>query len=310
MDQNFNIFNASLAGKIRHQSALWPAVGDFVTGEPQPGGWVLIVEVKERFSLLSRREFNGRTQILAANVHTLFIVTSANQDLNLNRLERYVALAISGGVTPVIVVNKIELASDAGALLDEVAARFADVDVLGTSAHEGWNVDGLEDYALEGRTVAFVGSSGVGKSSLTNALLGKEQMATSEIRGDDDRGRHTTTHRELHVTSGGAIVIDTPGLRSVGLSEDADLDSIFSDVESLALQCKFSDCRHSTEPGCAINAALDSGELDSARWNNYIKMGRELAHERRKTNKALQAEEKKKWAKIHMANRDRMKWRK
>ncbi len=310
MDQHFNIFDASLAGKIRHQAALWPTVGDYVSGLPQPGGWILIQSVNSRFSVIERRAPDGGSQILAANVDTLFIVTSANLDLNLNRLERYAAMAISGGVAPVFVINKIELAADPHAVLDQVAGRFPNIDVLGTSVVEGWNVESLAEYAVQGRTVAFVGSSGVGKSSLTNALLGRMHMAVSSIREDDDRGRHTTSHRELQVTPNGALVIDTPGLRTVGLGEDADLDSVFGDIEALARQCKFTDCRHSTEPGCAILAALESGDLHADRWENYIKLGRELAFERRKASKALQAEEKKKWAKIHMANRERMKGRK
>lgn len=310
MDQDFNIFDASLAGRIRHKTTLWPVVGDYVIGLPQPGGWVLIQSVSNRFSVLERRAPGGGSQILAANVDTLFIVTSANLDLNLNRLERYAAMAISGGVAPVIVVNKIELAADPHAVLDQVADRFPDINVLGTSAIEGWNIDSLAEHALQGRTVAFVGSSGVGKSSLTNALLGGALMEVSAIREDDDRGRHTTTHRELHISPIGALVIDTPGLRTVGLGDDAELDSVFGDIEALTLQCKFTDCRHSTEPGCAINAALESGDLASDRWENYIKLGRELAFERRKSSKALQAEEKKKWAKIHMAHRERLKGRK
>lgn len=310
MDQHLNIFEATLAGKLRYQTALWPTVGDYVIGLPQPGGWVLIQSVSHRFSVLERRAPDGGSQILAANVDTLFIVTSANLDLNLNRLERYAAMAISGSVAPVIVINKIELAADPHAVLDQVAERFPNINVLGTSATEGWNVDCLLEYAVQGRTVAFVGSSGVGKSSLTNALLGGVRMEVTAIRDDDDRGRHTTTHRELHVTSRGALVIDTPGLRTVGLGDNADLDSVFGDIEALALRCKFTDCRHSNEPGCAILAALESGGLPTDRWENYIKLGRELAFERRKNSKALQVEEKKKWAKIHMAHRERMKGRK
>ncbi len=307
MDQYLNIFDAALAGKIRNQSTLWPNVGDYVSGVPQPGGWISIEAVIDRISVLERRGPDGRAQVLAANVDTLFIVTSANQDLNLNRLERYVAMAISGGVAPVIVINQIELAADPYGILDLVAERFSSVNVLGTSVIEGWNLDAIAEYAEAGRTVAFVGSSGVGKSSLTNAILGAFHMQVSAIREDDDRGRHTTTHRELLVAPSGAMVIDTPGLRTVGLGDDADLELAFADIESLARQCRFTDCRHSTEPGCAILSALESGELQTERWENYIKLGRELAFERRKTNKALQSEEKKKWAKIHMANRERRK---
>lgn len=310
MDQEQNVFPAEVAGKVRNQSELWPAVGDWVIGRPQPGEWVLIEEVRERTSVLARRDPDGiRDQVLAANVDTLFIVTSANHDLNLNRLERYVALAVSGHVQPVIVVNKIELANDAHALLDSVVERFPAVDVHGMSVVERWNLESLDLYATDGRTVAFVGSSGVGKSSLTNVLLGKSQMLTQGIRTDDDRGRHTTTHRELHVTNAGAWVIDTPGLRQVGLTDDVELDAAFVDIEGLAARCKFTDCRHSTEPSCAIQTALADGTLALERWENYQKLKRELAFEQRKASKALQSQEKKRWAKIHMGHRAREKLR-
>lgn len=292
MDESYRIYNAALAGRIRHASRLWPVVGDYVTGEIQPGHWVQIQAVDLRKTWLSRRDSNGDEQILAANIDTLFIVTSANQDLNINRLERYVVLAETGGIRPVIIINKIELSSDPGSLLDQVAARISGVDVLGTSATEAWNVDALIDYANAGQTVAFVGSSGVGKSSLTNALLGNEIAVTSAIRADDDRGRHTTTHRELHLTPWKAFVIDTPGLRTVGLTADAEHHSAFTDIEDLMTRCRFSNCAHETEPDCAIQAALATGLLQAERWANFLKLGRELAYERRKSNKALQAVEK------------------
>lgn len=308
IDCRQNVMRARLAGKLRFHSDLWPAIGDWITGRPQPGGWILIEEVIERKSVLLRKDpGQNSSQVLAANVDTLFVVTSANQDLSLNRLDRYVTLALSGGVRPVIVVNKIELASEPHSLLDKVASRFPNVDVHGVSALEGWNLDGLDQYASPGQTVAFIGSSGVGKSSLTNAMLGHESMNTREIRTSDGRGRHTTTHRELHVTRIGAMIIDTPGLRQVGLSEDMDLDVAFSDIEEFARRCKFTDCQHQSEPGCTIQVALEEGALDADRWQNYLKLQKELAFERRKSSKALQSEERKRWAKIHVANRSRMK---
>lgn len=310
LNERNEVFPAEVAGKVRNQSDLWPTVGDWVVGRLQPGEWVLIEKVLDRKSALVRRDPSGaREQILAANVDTLFIVTSANQDLNLNRLERYVALASAGGVRSVIVVNKIELADDPHALLDSVVERFATVDVHGVSVFESWNLESLDIYATEDQTVAFVGSSGVGKSSLTNCLLGRPRMLTQEIRADDGRGRHTTTHRELHLTDFGVWVIDTPGLRQVGLIDGAELETAFGDIEDLAMRCKYTDCRHTTEPSCAIQGALADGTLSLARWESYRKLERELAHERRKSDKALQAQEKKKWAKIHMNNRVREKLR-
>ena len=308
MDNENNIWPAVLAGKVRNTALLWPAIGDWIKGRPQPGGWILIEEVIERKTVLVRKDpGQGTPQILAANVDTLFIVTSANQDWSLNRLDRYVALALSGRVQPVIVINKIELVADPQSLLDATAQRFVNVNVHGMSAHEGWNLESLDSYAQPGKTVAFIGSSGVGKSSLTNALMGQTHAHVQEIRGSDGRGRHTTTHRELHVTPSGALVIDTPGLRQVGLVEDMDLHSAFTDMEELAARCRFTDCRHESEPGCVIQDALARGALDSGRWRNYLKLQKELEYERRKSSKALQSQEKKRWAKIHIANRSRQK---
>lgn len=306
MDQDLNIFSAEMAGRVRKNN-VWPAVGDWVFGIPQPGGWMQIVDVIERQSVLSRRSPSGTEQILAANVDTLFIVTSANQDLNLNRLDRYVAMALGGGVRPVILINKIELAEDPHAVLDAVAMRFSSVDLYGVSVFEGWNLDCLEPYCMEGQTVAFVGSSGVGKSSLTNYLLDSNSAEVSEIRESDGRGRHTTTHRELHVLKSGAVVIDTPGIRTVRLMDDAGLESAFADIEELSSRCKFGNCAHANEPGCAVLSALEDGTLDACRLESYVKLGKEQAYERRRGDKALQAQEKKKWAKISMANRARMK---
>lgn len=310
MDKEYKVVPAEVAGRLRNEADLWPAVGDWVKGSIQPGEWVRIEEVLARRTTLARKRPSGNgQQILAANVDTLFVVTSANQDLSSNRLDRYLSLALTGHVRPVIIVNKIELADDPHALLDSVVDRFPCIDIYGTSVVENWNMDCLGLYATERQTVAFLGSSGVGKSSLTNALLGNSKIATQEIRSSDGRGRHTTTHRQLHRTPSGATVIDTPGLRLVGLTDDTELSIPFGDIEELATQCKFSDCQHSTEPLCAIRRALGDGTLETCRWESYQKLNRELAFERRKSSKALQSQEKKKWAKIHMAHRARERLR-
>jgi ribosome biogenesis GTPase / thiamine phosphate phosphatase len=306
---NNNLFPAEITGRLRDECRL--TVGDWVEGIPQPGGWVLITNVLERKSVLERKDPYKGTQILAANVDTLFVVTSANQDLSANRLDRYIALGLAGNMRPVILVNKLELTENPREFLTEVALRFPQVDVIGVSVFEAWNLDCLETYLRNGQTVCLVGSSGVGKSTLTNYFLGRPLIATQEVRESDGRGRHTTTHRELHVTESGASIIDTPGIRLVGLTGETEVSSAFPEIEEFALTCKFNDCRHSSEPGCAILAALESGELSRERWDSYLKLGRELDFERRKGNKALQAETKKKWAKINKDNRARMKarWR-
>ena len=297
MDENKNIYPARMSGLLRKNAKEWPAVGDWVSGQLQLGDWILIEEVHPRKSVLSRKDPGGiRPQILATNVGYLFIVTSANQDLNLNRLERYIAMAQTGGVLPIIVVNKIELADDAEQLLAQVALRFPQVEVMGVSVYDNLNLVQFERFTISSVTLAFVGSSGVGKSSLTNYLLGEACMNVRDTRLGDDRGRHTTTHRELHVTASGAVVIDTPGLRTLGLTDETDLSNVFSDIQEVSLKCKFRNCQHQSEPQCAVTAALASGDIDENRWQNHKKMQRELAFEKRKVSKALMSEEKKKWA--------------
>jgi ribosome biogenesis GTPase / thiamine phosphate phosphatase len=254
--------------------------------------------VHPRKSLLQQQDPSSmRPQVLASNVDVLFIVTSANHDFNLNRLDRYVAMAFSGGIRPVILINKVELAENPVELIEQAAQRFVGVDVHAVSVYQRLNLKSLDIYAQPAHTLAFVGSSGVGKSSLTNYLLGEEFMQTSEVRESDSRGRHTTTHREMHFTKSGAVLIDTPGLRSVSLSDGDGLDFVFSDIEDLAQKCKFSDCSHTGEPGCAMNKALENGELSEERWQSYCKLQREVAFESRKQNKALLSEQKKQWAK-------------
>ena len=298
IDENKITHAGEISGFFRHSVQSWPAVGDWVEGTAQPGGWILIERVLPRKTLLSRSDPGGvRPQILAANVDVLFVVTSANADFNLNRIERYVAMAIAGGVLPVIVINKIELAENAEALLGEAESRFAGVKVHGVSALEGRNLAALLNYAKPGVTVAFAGSSGTGKSSLTNFLTGSRVMPVSAIRESDSRGRHTTTHRELQYFTDNCAVIDTPGLRSVGLAEGADVDSVFTEISGRARLCRFRNCRHQTEPGCAVKAAVDSGEIAPDRMQNYNKLGRELAFEARKQSKVAMSETKKLWAK-------------
>jgi ribosome biogenesis GTPase len=304
---DLTVFEAKLSGNARVQK-LFPAVGDYVRGRPQPGGWFLIEETAPRRTVLKRRDAgNEREQILAANVDILFIVTSANQDLNFNRVDRLVALADAGGVASVIVINKIELAQDPHAILDRTSERFRDIDVLGVSCFNGWNLDALAEMLRPALTVAFAGSSGVGKSSLTNALMGEDRMLVKAIREGDGRGRHTTTHRELLVAPNGAVIIDTPGLRKVGLTGEVDVEGIFGDLSELESRCRFGDCLHENEPGCAVRTALTAEELDPERWASFLKLRKEAAFEARKSDKALAAENKRMWVRRHKAYRQRKK---
>lgn len=306
------ILDAEMSGHFRQNSPVWPAVGDWVKGSLQKGAerdWLVIEEVLPRTSEIKRLGVSkdGASQTLAANVDILFIVTSANQDLNFNRLDRYILLAQAAGVNPVVLINKIELCEDPRNILDQLAERYELIDVHALSAVEKINLEVFDLYLKPNTTVAFVGSSGVGKSSLTNYLLGSELMQTSEIREEDSRGRHTTTHRELQMAKNNVAIIDTPGLRSVGLTDEVGFESLFADVENLIQQCKFGDCRHENEPKCAVVEALQSGELAEERWQSYSKMQREVQFQQRKVDKALQSNEKKKWAQISKSIRQHYK---
>jgi len=248
------------------------AVGDWVLVDPETGR---IVKVLERQSLLSRRAagVEAKPQLLAANVDTLFITTSCNADFNPARLERYLVLALDAGVTPVIILTKTDQTDDvqdyvaqARALSDKLAG------VIGLNAKDPAQVARLSDWCGTGRTVAFVGSSGVGKSTLINALTGSVQ-ATADMRQDDAKGRHTTTARSLHLMQNGGLVIDMPGMRELGLHDVAGgIDELFDDITALTEQCKFRDCSHRAEPGCAVQAAIAEGQLDAARLERWRKL--------------------------------------
>ncbi|MDV4169564.1 ribosome small subunit-dependent GTPase A [Rhodovulum sp. FJ3] len=231
--------------------------------------------VLERKSLIKRRApGTGRAvQLIAANIDTVFVVTSCNADFNVARLERYVALAFEAGIEPVIVLTKADLADDTEPYVDAARKVSDRVPVVALDARGEEPAEVLADWCKPGRTVAFLGSSGVGKSTLTNALLGAQAIATQGIREDDARGRHTTTRRELHATPGGCLVLDTPGMRELQLTDAATgIADVFEDIEALAASCRFTDCQHETEPGCAVLAAIDDGSLDPARFNRWRKL--------------------------------------
>jgi len=275
-----------------HRSGLQVA-GDGIdeTIPPGPeatvGDWLLFdrarprsSQVLERKSLIKRRApGTGReVQLIAANIDTGLVVTSCNEDFNVARLERYVALAFEAGIEPVIVLTKADLTEDTAPYVAEALKVSDRVPVVALDARGEEPAEALADWCKPRRTVAFLGSSGVGKSTLTNALLGTQAIATQGIREDDARGRHTTTRRELHATPGGCLILDTPGMRELQLADAAaGIASVFEDIEALAASCRFTDCQHETEPGCAILAAIEDDNLDLERLARWRKLQAEDA---------------------------------
>jgi ribosome biogenesis GTPase / thiamine phosphate phosphatase len=250
------------------------------------GDWVLLesdgrlLRVMERQSCF-RRKAAGRQvaeQLLAANVDTAFIVCSLNDDFNLNRIERYLSVINEAGAEPVVVLTKMDLCENADELRTQVQKLDSLLCVEMVNCKDSSSVTALLPWCKPGKTVVMLGSSGAGKSTLTNALLGEELQATGEIREDDEKGRHTTTHRSLLNLPSGGMIIDTPGMRELQLADcEAGVAATFSDIEELSRQCRFSDCRHETEPNCAVQKAIESGELDQRRFDNYSKLLKEQA---------------------------------
>jgi ribosome biogenesis GTPase / thiamine phosphate phosphatase len=298
---------AEITGRLHH---------DAEPGElPVVGDWVglrdgLIDAVLPRTSKFSRKTpwTEVSEQVLVANVDVAFLVMGLDKrDYNVRRLERYLTTAWEGGAEPVIVLNKADLATDLEAQVAETESIAFGVPVHAVSAETGEGVEELRRHLAGNRTAALLGSSGVGKSSLINRLLGEERFRIAGVRSDG-RGRHTTTHRELVAVPGGGVIIDTPGLRELQLWEtDEGLDQAFVDVADLILQCRFADCEHRTEPGCAIKAALADGSLSAERWESYLKLQRELARLERKLDPKLRSEQRKKWAAITKSHRQRRK---
>jgi ribosome biogenesis GTPase len=300
---------AEVSGSLRH-AALGPqdlpAIGDWVALRPRPGGGAAIQAVLPRRTAFVRRAAGERgvAQVLAANVDTVFLVMGLDADFNTRRLERALVLAWESGAEPVVLLNKADLSPERDARRREVERIVAGVPVLLIAAKPGEGLDALAPWLAPGRTVALLGSSGVGKSTLVNRLLGREKQRTREVREADQRGRHTTTHRELVVLPGGALLIDSPGLREIQLwSDGTGLQTAFEDVRELSAACRFGDCSHATEPGCAVQAAVGEGRLDTARLASYHKLQAEMRSVELREDPLKRREERARWKAIHKSMR-------
>ncbi|WP_373291136.1 ribosome small subunit-dependent GTPase A [Paenibacillus marchantiophytorum] len=299
---------AEVSGKMRHLAIHredYPAVGDWVVvsirAEEQRATVHAVLPRQSKFSRKVAGQVNEE-QIVATNVNTVFLVTALNQDFNVRRIERYLVLAWESGANPVIVLSKADLCEDPEALAAEVAAIAVGVPIHVISSAANRGLDQLAPYISRGQTVALLGSSGVGKSTLVNHIYGEDILETGDIRFGDDKGKHTTTHRELITLPGGGILIDTPGMRELQLWDASEgLSTSFQDVEDIAEKCFFQDCKHANEPKCAVRNALDEGTLGHERFQSYLKLQKELAYLARKEDKGLQAAEKAKWKKLHQA---------
>jgi ribosome biogenesis GTPase len=301
---------AEPTGCLRHRAegrSDLPAVGDWVVVAPRTGEKRGEIErILPRKTTLSRKAAGRATeeQVLAANVDTFFLVSSLNRELNARRIERYLTVVWESGARPVILLNKADLCESAQARAGEVERIAAGVPVHLLSALTGYGVHDLAPYLVTGETVALLGSSGVGKSTLINRLLGGEVQRVQDIRESDDRGKHTTSTRELFLLPGGGLLLDTPGLRELQLWEgDSALSRTFGDIEEIAAGCRFRDCRHQTEPGCAVREAVARGTLETKRLESFHKLEKELAHMARKQDRLAQLAEQRRWKRIHKAMR-------
>lgn len=303
-----------LSGKMRFQASgaeEYPAIGDWLAVQSLPGEPKAIIHaILPRKTKFSRQVAGGRDridggktweQIVAANVDTVFLVSSMDggRGFSARRIERYLAIAWASGASPVIVLNKADLCPDPDTYIRQTERVAYDIPIHTVSAVVKTGLEELGQYLVKGGTVAFLGSSGVGKSALINALLGEERLATNEVRESDKEGRHTTTRRELVYLPNGAAVIDTPGMREIQVWGDEDsLDSAFADISDIAANCRFKDCRHDSEPGCAVREALRHGQIDMKHFKNYLQMQRELKHQLARQDGSAALEEKQRWKSI------------
>jgi len=301
---------AEPSGKLLFDAAFksdLPKVGDWVNVNLAGDDFAIIHEVLPRKNQLSRKNpgKNFEEQVLATNIDVVFIVSGLDHDFNVRRIERYLTAVASLNARVILVLNKADLLKEKSEVEVALQNLKGISEILYTTAFEESDIQKIKQKILNKETAIFIGSSGVGKSTLLNGLLGGEFQKTAAVRADDSRGRHTTTHRELFVLENEKFVIDTPGMREVALWDSADsLENSFEDIENLMRQCKFKNCIHETEPGCAVKAALENGVLDAARYESYLKQKKELEYLESKVNPELFQERKNKWKKIHQAQKE------
>ncbi len=305
--------NARVPGKMKYRESELPAIGDWVIVKSQELSNTILGVLKRKNKIsrkMAGREY--REQVVGANIDLIFIVMGLDKDFNINRLERYLFMVRAANSEPVVILNKTDLAEgDIEKKLEEVGAVAEGLPIHPISALNKEGLDTIRNYLKKGITISLVGSSGAGKSTLINALLGEQKQATGEVRQDDSKGRHITATRELFLIPGGGIIIDNPGIREIQLWGDmGSLDDVFSDIQELSARCKFRDCNHLSEPNCAVKKAVEDGDLSKQRYENYLKMKKELNFLQKKAQIGSEAVEKERWRGILKDAKKYRKYRK